>query len=140
MIIRHIEPNDYRALCELWQAAQLTFDIGDAEEDFAWALQHYGQHYFVMEEESRIIGSVLAAFDGRRGWIYHLAVHPEFQRRGLGRRLMEHAEASLSHMGCLKINLLIEPHNLGVKQFYTRLGYSSANNQFMEKIIHSQQI
>lgn len=137
MKIRAVRSGDYQALRELWSAAGLTFDVGDSAPDFLWALSHGGQHYLAGEMPGgHLAGSVLGAFDGRRGWIYHLAVHPSYQRQGFGRMLMQAAENSLRGAGCLKINLLVEPHNLAVGTFYQKIGYRRADNLFMEKIIH----
>ena len=83
-----------------------------------------GDLFFVGTLGLRIVGTVLAGYDGCRGWIYHLAVHPEYQRAGFGRLLMREAEASLRALGCPKINLQVRVDNDAVVQFYEALGYS----------------
>jgi GNAT superfamily N-acetyltransferase len=55
--------------------------------------------------KDQIVGAVLASFDGVRGWIYHLAVHPSARRKGTATRLMRAAEEGLKAFGCPKINL-----------------------------------
>ena len=136
MTIRQARPDDHTALVILWRRAGLTPDIGDDLASFAWAVTHFGAHYWVLTDDAgRILGSVLAAFDGRRGWIHHLAVDPVHQRQGFGKRLMARAEQSLRDAGCPKINLLIEPRNRGVQVFYEGLGFQAASNLFMEKVL-----
>lgn len=65
----------------------------------------------------------MIGYDGHRGWVYYLAVHPAFQGRGYGRMLMARAEALLIERGCPKINLLVRETNDAVLAFYDRLGY-----------------
>ena len=89
--------------------------------------------FLVAEEEGRVIGAVMGAWDGRRGWIYHLAVHPAVQRRGVGARLMRNLEERLRIRGALKLNLLVERRNEGVVRFYRRLGYCVGDVIFMGK-------
>ena len=85
--------------------------------------------------EERIVGTVLAGYDGCRGWIYHLAVHPDHQRAGFGRRIMEVAETSLRQLGCPKINLQVRAENSGVVRFYESLGYSVEERLSLGKVI-----
>ena len=73
---------------------------------------------------SRLVGPVLAGFDGVRGWIHKLAVHPEYLRRGVASRLMEAAEIGLASKGCQKVNLQVRASDAGVVDFYKEAGYS----------------
>jgi ribosomal protein S18 acetylase RimI-like enzyme len=71
-----------------------------------------------------LLGTVLAGYDGCRGWIYHLAVHPDHRRNGYGRELMRSAEARLRARGCPKINLQVRTGNGAVARFYEDLGFA----------------
>ena len=73
---------------------------------------------------SKLVGTVMAGCDGHRGWINYLAVATDCQKMGLGRRLMDEAEARLREMGCPKINLQVRNSNAGVIGFYWSIGYS----------------
>ena len=75
------------------------------------------------ECDARIVGAVIAGFDGVRGWIYHLAIAPEFRRRGFATRLVRTAENALLQLGCSKINLQVRAANRDVVAFYRKLGY-----------------
>jgi len=66
----------------------------------------------------------MVGFDGVRGWVHKLAVHPEAQRRGLASRLMHRAEQGLRNLGCAKLNLQVRASNLQVIAFYESLGFS----------------
>ncbi|MGF6109009.1 GNAT family acetyltransferase [Pseudomonas frederiksbergensis] len=80
--------------------------------------------FFVALANDLVVGTVLAGYDGHRGWLYSVAVHPAQRRQGLGARLVRHAELALTARGCMKINLQIVSANESVKSFYESLGYA----------------
>ena len=80
--------------------------------------------FFVALAAEVVVGTVLAGYDGHRGWLYSVAVHPVQRRQGLGARLVRHAEQALRARGCMKINLQIVSTNESVKDFYESLGYA----------------
>ena len=79
--------------------------------------------FFVALEADAVIGSVLAGYDGHRGWLYSVAVHPAYQHKGIGSALVRHAEQALTARGCMQINLQIVDGNEAVTAFYAALGY-----------------
>lgn len=70
-----------------------------------------------------VIGTIMAGYDGHRGWLYALAVRPEAQRSGVGTMLVRRAEAALQALGCVKVNLQVRSGNAAVVEFYQRLGF-----------------
>jgi ribosomal protein S18 acetylase RimI-like enzyme len=121
--IRPFEPSHQDAVIALWQRCGLVVAGNDAAEDIAHKQLVQADLFLVAELQDEVIGSVMAGYEGHRGWINYLAVAPEQQRRGLGRRLMERAESELRRRGCPKVNLQVRTTNLGVIAFYERLGY-----------------
>ena len=91
--------------------------------------------FLVGEFQGQVVGTVIAGFDGYRGWVYHLAVHPRCRRRGFGRELMREAEARLKALGCPKLNLQVRSSNAEVIAFYERLGYSIEDRASLGKIL-----
>jgi ribosomal protein S18 acetylase RimI-like enzyme len=79
--------------------------------------------FFVATDKKTVIGTILAGYDGHRGWLYSVAVHGDYRRQGLGSSLVRHAEQVLTALGCMKINLQITSGNEGVVGFYEALGY-----------------
>jgi ribosomal protein S18 acetylase RimI-like enzyme len=79
--------------------------------------------FFVAEDEGWIAGTVMAGYDGHRGWLYTVAVDPALRRRGVGTALVRHAEAALQALGCPKVNLQVRASNAEVVAFYRTLGY-----------------
>src|ERR1700733_15032523 len=80
--------------------------------------------FFVAVAETKIVGTIMAGYDGHRGWLYSLAVVPSHRRQGVGSRLVSHAERELTCKGCVKINLQILEGNESVTVFYEGLGFS----------------
>ncbi|SDR30435.1 Ribosomal protein S18 acetylase RimI [Pseudomonas grimontii] len=79
--------------------------------------------FFVATDKKTVIGTILAGYDGHRGWLYSVAVHADYRRHGLGASLVRHAEQALTALGCMKINLQITGGNDAVAGFYEALGY-----------------
>ncbi|HEY2104159.1 MAG TPA: GNAT family acetyltransferase [Candidatus Binataceae bacterium] len=82
---------------------------------------------------SRIAATVMAGYDGNRGWIYHLAVAPDLRRNGIGRAMMAAAEARLRTLGCPKINLQVRASNADTVRFYQALGWATEERISMGK-------
>ena len=124
MIIRAFEPEDEKAVIELWQNAGLTRPWNSPEKDIVRKLKVQSQWFLVAQMDQKLIASVMAGYDGHRGWINYLAVDPSVQGQGVGRKLMESVELLLAEFGCPKINLQIRKGNQGVIDFYEKIGYS----------------
>ncbi|WP_305988148.1 GNAT family acetyltransferase [Roseibium sp. MMSF_3544] len=108
----------------LWEKCGLVRPWNNPDKDIDRKLTDRNGAFFVLLAGQRIIGSVMASYDGHRGSIYYLAIDPEFQAQGLGKRLMNHCEAFLLKLECPKINLFVRSGNEAVLQFYHELGYS----------------
>jgi ribosomal protein S18 acetylase RimI-like enzyme len=133
MRIREYREDDYPEVLALWQTAGLIISRSDSPEGLHKKLERDADLFLVAQENERIIGVIMGCFDGRRGWINHLAVAPDRQAAGLGSILVKQVEDCLKAKGSEKVNLLIEPSNGGVQGFYQRLGYARDDLIFMEK-------
>ncbi|NBF06845.1 GNAT family acetyltransferase [Pseudomonas sp. Fl5BN2] len=91
--------------------------------------------FFVALADEQLIGTLMAGYDGHRGWLYSLAVDPQQRRRGTGRALVRHGELALGERGCLKINLQIVSSNASVQGFYQALGYQVEPRISMGKVL-----
>lgn len=74
-------------------------------------------------EDGRVIGTVMAGYDGHRGWLYALASDPARRRAGIGSALVEEACRRLTGLGCGKVNLQVRAGNEAVTAFYHKLGF-----------------
>ncbi|MBA3849436.1 MAG: GNAT family acetyltransferase [Opitutus sp.] len=124
MSIRPFAPADSEAVIALWRACRLTRPQNDPRKDIARKRKVNPEWFLVAERAGAIIGTVMAGYEGHRGWINYLGVAPEFQRGGLGRKLMDEAERRLRAAGCPKINLQVRPDNPTAIAFYERIGFA----------------
>jgi ribosomal protein S18 acetylase RimI-like enzyme len=123
-MIRAFLEDDTEGVVALWEACELTRPWNDPRKDIARKLAVQREWFLVAEEDGRIVGSVMAGYDGHRGWVNYLAVDPSLQRSGLGRELMAEAERRLADAGCPKINLQVRGTNEAALGFYERIGYT----------------
>ena len=91
---------------------------------------------FVALAGGEVVGTVMAGYDGHRGWIYSVAVAPTRRRQAIGSQLVAFAERALAERGCMKINLQIMEGNERVVAFYASLGYAVEKRVSMGKRIH----
>ncbi len=115
---------DYqKALVELWKECNLIVPQNDPIEDIQKKLEFQPELFFIGLLDERLIGSVMAGYEGHRGWLNYLAVLPDYQKKGYGRKLVEKAIMELEKLGCLKLNVQIRESNISAVQFYERLGF-----------------
>lgn len=91
--------------------------------------------FFVAEDAKEIIGTIMAGYDGHRGWLYSVAVHPNKRLGGLGTLLVRHAEKALADLGCMKVNLQLLDTNHATAAFYQSVGYAVEPRLSMGKVL-----
>ena len=123
--IRSYQASDESAVIELWHRCNLVVPQNDPQKDIEMKRKVQADLFFVGTISGRAIATVMAGYDGHRGWIYYLAVDPDYRRQRIGRRMMENAESALKKRGCPKINLQVRTSNQAVVAFYERLGFSN---------------
>ena len=123
-VVETFDAKDSAALVALWQACDLVKPWNDPIKDINRKLKDCVGGLFVIHDESKLIGSVMVGYDGHRGSVYYLAVHPHYQAQGLGCLLMNHCETFLLALECPKINLFVRDTNVAVLEFYGNRGYA----------------
>lgn len=124
---------DYAATIALWQACNILLSKSDSRESIKKILDRDADLFLVVEQDQAIIGAVMGRYDGRRGWVQHLAIAPDFQGQQLGSQLVQELERRLQAKGCEKVNLLVRPDNASVQKFYQQLGFRRDELIYMEK-------
>jgi ribosomal protein S18 acetylase RimI-like enzyme len=125
MDIRPYKGTDQDKVIELWMAVFPNAPThNDPASDIRSKMKIQSELFFVAVDEGKLVGTAMSGFDGHRGWVYYVAVHPDFRRRGIGSALMKNVEAGLVEMGCPKLNLQIRAGNAQVQSFYNSLGYT----------------
>lgn len=124
MKIRELAPADYDEVMTLWRASEgiVLRDIDERPEIERYLARNAGLSY-VASDGGRIVGAVLCGTDGRRGYLQHLAVAPTHRRRGIGRRLVTCALASLVARGIMKCHLTVLPDSADALAFWTATGW-----------------
>lgn len=124
MQIRAYREPDEAQVVALWQACGLTRPWNDPYKDIARKLSVQRELFLVGEVDGAVVATVMAGFEGHRGWVNYLAVAPALQGRGYGAALMKTVEERFTQAGCPKVNLLVRSANTAVLDFYRRLGYA----------------
>ena len=124
MHIRPFHPADEPAVVALWARCGLTRPWNDPRKDIARKLAVRPDLFLVAELDGGVIGTVMAGYDGHRGWVNYLGVDPACRRQGVGRALMAEAERLLRREGCPKINLQVRTGNTEAIEFYRRIGFA----------------
>jgi ribosomal protein S18 acetylase RimI-like enzyme len=137
MKIREFKVDDYAAVARLWMEAGLGFRLGDDLDSVKVKIGRDPDLFLVGEEGGRIVGSVMGAWDGRRGWIYHLGVLPEARRKGVASKLIEELEGRMREKGVSKVNGLVYGWNKASLSFFTRSGYQvQAMKEVEKQLVH----
>lgn len=123
--IRPFRIDDEASVVPLWRDCGLVVPWNDPHKDIQRKLLVQPEMFLVACLDDVVIGTVMAGYDGHRGWINYLAVHPDHRRGGIGKRLMEEAERLLRQAGCPKINLQVRSGNAVAIGFYERIGFKT---------------
>lgn len=131
MQVREFKLEDYGEIMRLWKETGLVIRPGDELEGIKTKSQRDPDLFLIAEEEDQILGVVMGAWDGRRGWIYHLAVRPSHQRKGIGEALIRELEKRLIRKGARKANAQIYQWNTKSLDFFKAIGYEVHSDLIM---------
>jgi ribosomal protein S18 acetylase RimI-like enzyme len=116
--------DDYPIVYVLWQRGDLWMRPSDGPDATLLKLTHDpGLFLIAREPDGRVVGTVMGGWDGRRAYVYHLAVIPERRRRGIGGALMDELEERFRRCGALKVKTQILAGNEGSRAFFGGRGY-----------------
>ena len=139
LLIRPFQEGDEEALVSLWNMCKLTVPWNNPYKDIARKLKVQAELFLVEFLEDKLIASVMGGYDGHRGWINYLAVHPDFQARGYGKQLMGYVENGLRKLGCPKISCQIREGNDKVLSYYQKIGFVEEKRISMGKRLEDDQ-
>ncbi len=123
-LLRDFAEEDFGSLSELWAAAGIGNPArGDSLESVRRTFS-MGGRLLVLESGGRIVGSAWISDDGRRLYLHHMAVRPELQGRGLGKRLME-AAVSVARERGMQMKLEVSEANAGAIALYRKYGFET---------------
>ena len=124
IVIRTMRINDYSGALKLWQSLPgIGLSGADKKEQIQVFLEKNPGNCFVAVKKNEIIGTILGGSDGRRGYLYHLAVNQQQQKQGLGKKLVEECLASLKVLGIQKCHIFVISDNLEGMDFWEKVGW-----------------
>ena len=123
--IRKMTIEDYEKVYQLWMscAGMGLNNLDDSKEGIEKFLKRNPDTCFVAED-SEIVGVILAGNDGRRGYIYHMAVHPDYRKQGIAANLTEHVEKAMAVLGINKVALVVFDRNDIGNAFWEKQGFT----------------
>jgi ribosomal protein S18 acetylase RimI-like enzyme len=123
-VIRDCRPDEAETLLLLWRQAGAQPSVTDTAEDVRRALTDGRAQVLAAESGGRLVGSLIASFDGWRGNLYRLAVHPDHRRRGIARALVAAGEERLARQGARRITALVDGADARALAFWNAVGYA----------------
>ena len=122
--VSEFAPDQRDAVCELWMRSFKGLSKESCSRDISKACAHDLDLFLTaLNSRGKLVGTIMCGFDGHRGWVYYLAVAPEWRRRGLGRMLLQDIESRLAKRGCFRISLQVRRSNQQIIGFYASCGY-----------------
>lgn len=122
--IRVMTIADYEGICEVWKNHEGTNPVDDSYDGFAKYIRRNPATSFVAVDDDRIVGTILAGHDGRRGLFHHVSVLPEYQKQGIGKMLVDNAMDALEKEGITKVLLVVFKDNDNGNDFWEHLGFT----------------
>jgi ribosomal protein S18 acetylase RimI-like enzyme len=123
MEIRTFKNKDELDVVQLWRDCGLIMPHNNPVTDINRKLATQPDLFLVGVKNGRIIASIMAGYEGHRGWLNYLAVSADMRRRGIGRQMVLEAEKLLCSLGCPKINLQVRSSNVETIAFYLKIGF-----------------
>jgi ribosomal protein S18 acetylase RimI-like enzyme len=121
--LRAATPDDAGPIVQFWRDSGASIMPGDSVENVRRAVANPAALLVVAHDDREMVGTLLGTFDGWRGNMYRLVVHPGRRRQGIGRRLVKRVEEFFAARGARRITVLIEVDRPWAVDFWTAVGY-----------------
>lgn len=125
----------YEKVIELWRKTGISVGSSDTKEELERMVQRNRKLFLIGKIDEKLISVVMGGFDGRRGYLHHLAVDPAYQKKGYGKLMMDELMKKFHELGVHKVHLFIEKHNKIVVDFYRNLGWDIRDDLIMMSYI-----
>lgn len=128
-------PDDYDAVVELWRATEMFRASVDGLDHLGEVCRRNpGLFLLAVEADGQVSGSVIGTYDGRRAYIYHVAVHPDYRRKGYATTLIEEVERRIWALGAQKLRFMVGKENRSAQEFYRSVGFDFDRDVSMSKV------
>jgi len=123
--MRSMVIGDYQQVINLWEKTPgIGLSNADSREELSKFLEKNKGLSYVCEENNEIIATIVCGQDGRRGYIYHLAVNKDYRLKGLGRKMVDECLIKLKELGIDKCHLFVFEDNDVGRKFWDRIGWT----------------
>lgn len=111
---------DYDAVIDLWKHSGEGLTVGKSDEpnELKKYLDRCPGLFIIAETGGHVVGTILGGYDGRRGFIYHLAVAENFQDIGIASSLVNEIENRFKQRGVIRYYLFVKRQNEKMIRFY----------------------
>ena len=140
MKIEKFKMQYYYEVMELWKRAEIGVGSSDTKEEIAGVLNRNPNLFLIGREDGKIVAVVIGAFDGRRGYVHHLAVAPDYQKRGYGKIILDELIDQFRKKKVHKIHLFIVKTNHEVVDFYRHLGWDTRDDLIMMSYVPDKEL
>lgn len=130
----------YDEVIQLWRNAGLGVSSSDSKGEVEKMLNRNPDLFLIGTLKDKVVAVVMGAFDGRRGYVHHLAIDPTYQRQGYGTKIMTKLNETFRQKGIHKIHLFIEKHNKVVIDFYKNLGWEIREDLIMMSFVPDEKL
>jgi ribosomal protein S18 acetylase RimI-like enzyme len=135
MNIKTFSMEFYDDIIVLWRKTGISVGSTDTKEEIERMVTRNPELFLVGTLDEKVISVVMGGFDGRRGYLHHLAVDPDYQNKGYGKMIMEELIERFRERGVHKVHLFIEKYNKDVVNFYLNLGWEIRDDLIMMSFI-----
>lgn len=140
MKIENFSPQFYEDVVDIWKKTGISVTSSDTKDELKLMLNRNPDLCLIAKIDEKVIGVIMGGFDGRRGYVHHLAIDPEYQKEGYGRLLMDELIERFKKKRVHKIHLFIEKHNEDVIAFYSKLGWEIRKDLVMMSFIPDKKL
>jgi len=121
----------YQEIIDLWKRSGIEVSSSDTRDEIARILKRNPDLFLIGKENEKVIAVVMGAFDGRRGYVHHLAIDPDYQKKKYGKMMMDELIEKFHVKKAHKVHLFIEKSNKEVVDFYRKLGWEVRDDLIM---------
>ena len=140
MKIQKFSIDFYDEVIQLWRKAEISITSSDSKSEVERMLKRNPDLFLIGILKEKVVAVVMGGFDGRRGYVHHLATDPTYQRQGYGTKIMTKLNENFHQKGIHKIHLFVEKRNKGVIDFYGSLGWEIREDLTMMSFVPDEKL
>ena len=130
----------YHEIIDLWKRSRIDVSSSDTRDEIARMLKRNPDLFLIGKENEKVIAVVMGAFDGRRGYVHHLAIDPDYQKKKYGKMMMDELIEKFHIKNVHKVHLFIEKNNKEVVDFYRKLGWKVRDDLIMMSFVPNKSL